>query len=218
MHRKVFPSKRDDWSLPFAKPWSIEHLKLTKDMHTECFDIVDTSNVVGHLGLVNMLIAAQPLLSSIAISVLYTETLLRALETKTSPLDSCISGSSLILQLFRIIPVEYLLGSPLDQFSLTVLHIHTKSANSVADTLRLLWKFPSLEDSVMVVMAASERVQIDHQQLANAISPIYNPIFIQEDITKMYARMERLCRKPISNDANHYTRASITGIIRLPKR
>ncbi|CUA67167.1 hypothetical protein RSOLAG22IIIB_13293 [Rhizoctonia solani] len=77
------------------------------------FDVIDTSNLIDHVGLLNLLIATPPLLkqSPSSQSVLYTETLLPSREDATkSFLDRLCTDVPTIAALFGIAPRPYVSG------------------------------------------------------------------------------------------------------------
>lgn len=59
----------------YNKPWSATRLSLPSTLATR-FNVIDTSNIIDHVGLLNVLPAVVPLLSDQAGSTLYTESLL----------------------------------------------------------------------------------------------------------------------------------------------
>ncbi|KAI1770204.1 hypothetical protein F4818DRAFT_455837 [Hypoxylon cercidicola] len=72
------------------------------------FDVIDTSNLAHHLGTLNLLVAAAPLLKPSASSTLWTETLLRGEKTPQQQFDSLLCGHApTISLLLGLIPVEY---------------------------------------------------------------------------------------------------------------
>ncbi|KAL2195570.1 hypothetical protein P885DRAFT_70208 [Corynascus similis CBS 632.67] len=72
------------------------------------FNVIDTSNLIDHVGGLNLLVATSPLLDGHASSSLYTETLVQRTRSQREQLDQLLGGhlptSSLLLGLF---PVEY---------------------------------------------------------------------------------------------------------------
>jgi hypothetical protein len=56
--------------------WSMHALDLDGDVGPTSFDVIDSSNLMDHLGLLNLLVATEPLLRACATSTLYTEGIL----------------------------------------------------------------------------------------------------------------------------------------------
>lgn len=57
----------------FVRPWSMRALELDGDVGSTDFGIIETANLVDQLGLLNILVAAGPLLRPCAAPVMYTE-------------------------------------------------------------------------------------------------------------------------------------------------
>lgn len=107
----------------YNKPWSSRPLlldgnkspTLCLDKNTEAFDVIDTSNLCDHIGLINMLTATTPLLRKKAYTILYTETLLVASENIHERLSTVLG---LVIATFSfligIAPVGLLSGVTLE--------------------------------------------------------------------------------------------------------
>jgi hypothetical protein len=72
------------------------------------FNVIDTSNLIDHLGAINLLVAISPLLDNTPSATLYTETLVKRETNQKASIDELLCGHfptmSVILGLF---PVEY---------------------------------------------------------------------------------------------------------------
>ncbi|KAG9101414.1 hypothetical protein FS749_007221 [Ceratobasidium sp. UAMH 11750] len=107
---------RASTNMPIA-PWraaQIDFNQITAD-HTppSAFDIIDTSNLTDHLGLLNILVGAQPLLKiqPVSQSVLYTESLILSSKSVTDSLQSRLKTTmSTVGLLLGLIPHPYLAG------------------------------------------------------------------------------------------------------------
>lgn len=78
------------------------------------FNTIDTSNLANHLGLLNLLVVALPLLRKTPLSVLYTNALVTTDDTGGSPAGfayrACADIRTLSL-LLDVFPVSYASGS-----------------------------------------------------------------------------------------------------------
>ncbi|KAK8050303.1 hypothetical protein PG994_012033 [Apiospora phragmitis] len=63
------------------------------------FDVVDTSNLADHLGAVNLLVLASPLLKPMASSTLYLETLMKGASHRQAELDDLLLGHAPMISL-----------------------------------------------------------------------------------------------------------------------
>ncbi|KAL8750845.1 MAG: hypothetical protein Q9184_006271, partial [Pyrenodesmia sp. 2 TL-2023] len=84
----------------YTRPWSIQPLRLDGNAGPEVsrwtfldyFDVIDTSNLGDHVGLINMITATAPLLRTHPISVLYTESLLAVSNDTTKILPAALGS------------------------------------------------------------------------------------------------------------------------------
>ncbi|KAG8736567.1 hypothetical protein FRC10_009156 [Ceratobasidium sp. 414] len=166
------------------------------------FDVIDTSNLPDHLGLFNLLLAAQPLLKAdpISQSVLYTEqmTIQRVGATIARPF---------VERMFATIPtVSALLGvAPLAYISGFTTHSNVQEilANASQSLKRITWVDPIRGDP----NASSRRlsVQSDPEDLAHILFSVYNNILPHEQ--GMSSRVN-----------SHYHQETIAALFLLVKR
>lgn len=72
------------------------------------FDVVDTSNLSDHLGALNLLVSASPLLKNTVTSTLYLESLVRKSADRHTELDSLLCGHAPTVSLILgVSAVEY---------------------------------------------------------------------------------------------------------------
>ncbi|KAI1331487.1 hypothetical protein F5Y16DRAFT_422996 [Xylariaceae sp. FL0255] len=72
------------------------------------FDIIDSSNLIDHLGALNLLVATAPLLKDTAQSTLYLETLLKTAITSEAQFDNLLQWHTPVISLMLgLAPVEY---------------------------------------------------------------------------------------------------------------
>ncbi|KAI2635656.1 hypothetical protein GGS26DRAFT_589327 [Hypomontagnella submonticulosa] len=113
------------------------------------FDVIDTSNLADHLGALNLLVAAAPLLKGSASSTLWMETLLKRGKTRKQQFDALLYGHAPTMSL--------LLGvAPVDFWT---------NATSVS----------CVDEVVMNSMASSEDLQQTHSRLAWKLDAYFSP-------------------------------------------
>jgi hypothetical protein len=72
------------------------------------FTVIDTSNLIDHIGALNLLVASSPLLENTHVSSLYTQSLVKSQETQTAYIDSLLCGHFPTMStLLGLMPVEY---------------------------------------------------------------------------------------------------------------
>jgi hypothetical protein len=96
--------------------WRTELITLDKEEYKHApivFDVVDTSNLDDHLGLINILVAAIPLLRGSGDGVLYLESLLTFSPDGNAPKDFAkrfYADLTVMSVLFCLCPVDYITG------------------------------------------------------------------------------------------------------------
>jgi hypothetical protein len=141
------------------------------------FDVIDTSNLTDHLGLLNLLIATQPLLKQTPVSqsVLYTETLLPSGEDATrSLLERICTNVPTIATLFGIAPRPYLSAFT----SQSNVHEIVFSDRSGQYHERVSWASPSGGDHH--ACANQPTITFEAEDLARTIFGIYDNMFANE--------------------------------------
>lgn len=215
----------------FIGPWTSAPLSLDGSncgLNT-MFDVIDTSNLADHVGVLNVLPAVVPLLSRKASSVFYVESLLQVSEDLSQSLRtmlcSDVSTMSLILGLS---PTGHLLGVTTDAVDPLRLSIPQQfPGRQRQDRFRTTWKVPELGD-----MRAFEerkrhpeinyRVAFDAEQLGDYFFSIYLKMFAYENWGAAMSSMSltsvrRQITLPLSGDLRYYTRLSLVSLLRLAK-
>jgi len=106
---------RDDISAHWYRgPYQLEPLVLDSEDYASSgkaplsFNVIDTSNLVDHVGAINVLVAASPLLENSISATLYTESIAKREESHKALIDKLLCGHlptiSILLGLF---PLEY---------------------------------------------------------------------------------------------------------------
>ena len=172
----------------FLGPWTATPLMLDeyeRNFGQILFDIIDTSNVADHLGLLNLLPATIPLLRRTASSVLYTETLMCPSDNLVGFLDPhlCLDTSTLSV-LLGVSPCEFLLGET--AYSNATEKMLSQNSRPYY-RIQTAWRFPELGDVRLNAsrensMVGGETVYIDPHKLADLFIDFYMTLFADEDV------------------------------------
>lgn len=165
------------------------------------FDVIDTSNLMDHLGCLNLLTAAGPLLKQIPTSTLSTEVLVprevNVDQFKKNLLFGDIPTVSLLLSLN---PVENWTGA-------------TSRADSPTRQpwFILHWKSTAIYDKE----TANPSLSFESKELAGLLFQVYKGMFSNENPTGwLSSNQDRLQRQAYA----HYTRSSFVAILSLIRR
>ncbi|TRM66548.1 hypothetical protein BD626DRAFT_451581 [Schizophyllum amplum] len=147
------------------------------------FNVIDTSNLDDHIGLLNCLVAPLPLLSSAADAALYTESLLFRTADATTELKRRLHADiATMALLIGIAPVDFL-----SSFS-SRSNVHElraqQAAKKPADQFHQVttWKRSSSCDAQAAARgAANQPILFEPKELADVLLKMYNSMFEQED-------------------------------------
>ncbi|EAS32822.3 uncharacterized protein CIMG_03846 [Coccidioides immitis RS] len=185
-----------------------------------CFDIVDTSNLVDHLGCLNLLAAAGPLLSPKPTSTLSTEMLVLRERDVDQYAKSLVCGDlSTVALLFGLIPTQYWTGtcatSSFSEYLANSLKKEDPSSMNTQSRYILLWKSLGLPLKPKGGPSIEERVpglSFDPKELATLMYRVYLRMFQDESwVNTLSKSPEQHLRSPYK----HYTRASLVAILGL---
>lgn len=210
----------------YVKPWSGALLNLKEcENISHRFDIIDTSNVIDHVGILNVLPAVVPLLKGRPSSILYNETLLKGADQPDKTLETLLHANVTTLSmLFGITPVGHVIGSTTDP-----AHVDRQLA-LVPDTLGKQGQFrmrfpwcPAFHGDRAVSQFSSDTdepslrlVREDPHQLASFFMQTYLSMFREaEDISIRMEVMMRKMTNPLAGDLDFYTRLTLVGLIAL---
>ncbi|KAJ3209479.1 hypothetical protein HDU67_006178 [Dinochytrium kinnereticum] len=193
------------------------------------FNVIDTSNLTDHSGLINVLAVAAPLLSHSPDSVLYTETLVN--DGTTDPIDQFrrrmmgdVSAMSLIM---GVTPVAYVSGfashSTSHELITQVLQMGRKGyAAQYHD--RIAWKRCWLADGAAVGLGYGDvgdrPMGIDARQLATYLYNTFLAMFADDGVADAET-MRLLLKDPTvirRVSLVHYVRKSFVQLLKLVRR
>ena len=174
------------------------------------FNVIDTSNLTDHLGLINILVLTVPLLRQSSASTIYTNTLLN---TDTNDTD-------LVSKAYADIPTLALfLGvAPLSNLSLFTTHSDKHSMLFASQFPQSIsWKFPLSFSAIpgtthdIQISNTLTRLVCDTRKLAAFLLSVYRNIFAAEN------GMELLKNPSLVGQSSDYTRNSFVALLGFVK-
>ncbi|KAI9698572.1 MAG: hypothetical protein M1820_007462 [Bogoriella megaspora] len=218
-----------EWTHLYAQPWSAETSRLSCT-HPITYDIIDTSNLTDHVGILNILPAAAPLLTEHPFSVLYTESLLLVAENTSQTLQTLLSADVTVASLLLgVAPVGHLLGITTDHTGAEVVMQHVVSEDRKTgqrqSRSRVPWRNARSGDSVAMSHSSGasnwgrQRIHMEPGELAKCLMQWYLSIFSSaEDLSKRFETIMRAFTAPLSGDLAYYSRVTIVALLTLAKR
>ena len=166
----------------YSRPWGLSQVDFTTD-YSELesspapgvFNIIDTSNVADHLGLLNILLVTVPLLQRKPWSILHTNTL-RGSSTLSDRLFVDIPTLSLFLGVAPTSRLSNFTAHP--PMDVSSQFISWKYPSSVIATE--ITPYPELDEDTPLLVC-------DELQLGNFFYSVYTQMFIEEDVRGHYA-------------------------------
>jgi len=177
------------------------------DYHSEAilmapcrFNVIETSNLTDHIGLLNILLVARPLLTKEHSSVIYTESFFRWKGTESQALDAALGGDvSMISVLLGIAPLPFICRGQ-------TTNNYTAHANRTLEFLlneypdqdevntmsyqRYEWRYPPLGDTTSLDQRKAEWQNGPNQKsLAKCLFEIHKVLFMNEE---RFARGQRM--------------------------
>lgn len=211
----------------YVKPWSACPLLLDGNVKWSApFNVIDTSNLGDHVGFINILSATIPLLLRNCSLVLYTESLLMALEDIPASLSTVLGSDVATFSLLvGLVPSGLLTGVTLDAAANEAALFNVIQQNVSRQKqyrLRVSWKYPQFSDaSVVGVLGSSTesnlQVMFEAKELAIYLFDIYKTMFAHEDMSRLAAQVARMSVAQYSVDLQRYTRAGMAALLRLVK-
>ena len=198
----------------FVAPWKRSVVQLDKTaygLHAPSpapisFNAIDTSNLIDHVGLHNLLTVAAPLLRNSPSSTLYTEALLQPGESAAKGiLTYMCSDPSTIALLLGIIPSSYTSRfTARSNMSDTLMHTALDGRNAQYHE-RLAWK--PVDHAYAGDPSFKRFIRFAPEQLAKTLFEIYLQMFSDEDVSK------RQAMTPQFSSTVHHTRGSFALLL-----
>ena len=219
----------------YCDSWTFHPLKLDVEDYKNAvrvtplkFDVIDTSNLVDHLGALHILVAAAPLLADRVTSTLYTEVLVQHESSVQSMVDNILSGHfetvSLLMGLSSVESwTNANAAADVEEGMFKFVWESTKVKAGERTTqvrTRLRWKklsalsrtyFPSQESAHQL----STEPEIDAQSMSRLLYFMYQAMFCHEDLRTLVASIKVQGVGKLSNP--YYSRASFAALLRHVK-
>ncbi|KAI5848090.1 hypothetical protein BZA05DRAFT_376326 [Tricharina praecox] len=180
--------------------------------HGPPFDIIETSNLLDQLGLLNIITATAPLLRRLPSSTIYTDMLVASTQEPTKAFTSRLCGDiGTFGVLFGLVPQTYV-SEFSSSFSLHELLFVEREHRKSRFYERLGWRFAALGEPRAVMDANSSSLILGPKQFARFIYKLYLKMFEFEDLRTLPEATDERERRII-----HYNRESFAKLLRLLK-
>ena len=199
---------------PFVGPWKRSVVQLDKTaygLHAPSpapisFNVIETSNLLDHVGLLNLLTVTVPLLRNSSSSTLYSEALLTSGESAAKGILTYMCGDpSTIALLLGIIPSAYASRfTARSNMSDTFMHAAGDGSKPQYHE-RLAWK--PVDHAYAGDPSLKKSIRFAPDQLAKTLFEMYLQMFSDENITK------RLAMTRQASSILHYTRGSFALLL-----
>jgi hypothetical protein len=182
------------------------------------FNVVETSNIMDHIGLLNLLTAVLPLLSPAPSATLFTEALIYTGEdaTKSLTIQFCADVSTMSL-LLDLSPINYLSNfntrSNVEEIIAAKLRMGFKQYHE-----RITWKRPTTGDSIIASQPdrpARIPISFEPQNLGKLLFDIYLKMFAFDDTTSRLSNPLQFLK---TSEVVHYVRESFAVFLAIVKR
>ena len=176
------------------------------------FNVIDTSNLTDHLGLINTLLLTVPLLQRHSSSTIYTDTLLNT-DASDSGLSTKACADIPTLALFLgIAPLSYLshFTSHSDKHGMMFSAI---TESQFPQSISWKFSFTTIPGAThdMQISSTVTRLACDPTPVAKFLFAVYYNMFAAENVMEMFKNFQKL-RKPV-----HYTRSSFVTFLGFVK-
>ena len=181
------------------------------------FNVIDTSNLLDHIGAINLLVAASPLLENSICATLYTEALVKKQEDLKALVDDILCGHFPTLSIILgLMPIEYWTNSTatsgVEEHLLDIVTrtMGNRDSNTGQMHSRLTWKRVVAESTAVPV------IRFDGPELAHILYQVYLRMFRNEDMTQLFSKIDL---QTIHNSSLlHYHRGSLASFLRFVKQ
>ncbi|KAG2153346.1 hypothetical protein DEU56DRAFT_774747 [Suillus clintonianus] len=209
-------------STPFpVAPW--KHARITFDpdgyrSHTQSpapttFNVIDTSNLIDHVGVLNIIAITSPILQRTPSTTLYTEGLASSTTEDTLSQQLCADIATIGL-LLGLIPACFV--SQFTNRSNMHEHIARLSQDTIQNHERLAWKL--IGGAERLVTDLSCPIDIAPEQLAGVLFNIYLNMFSHENVMRKMAMVKQSPATIKLSGVVHYHRRSFAEVLGVVKR
>lgn len=224
----AFMEDRSHTPRAYVKPWSSCPLVLdglaepiAKHRYGP-FDAIDTSNLGDHIGLINVLSAAAPLLQQDSYAVLYTENLLVASNSIDTQLQATLcSDVATFSLLLGLAPVGHFAGVNCEAAGYETVQNCGRGVRQ--HRMRVTWISPEvLASTAITVTGTNDRgslqVNLDPTDLARCLFGLYKKMFAHEDLASSMLQMQLMKDEQRSTNLPRYTRNGFVALLGVALR
>ncbi|GBE84710.1 hypothetical protein SCP_0606900 [Sparassis crispa] len=212
-------------TVPVAQ-WKTQLIQLNREDYMTggapaSFNVIETSNLDDHIGLLNVLIAAVPLLSTSTYSnVIYTESLLSHEQDSTKEFSERLYADIGTMGfLLGLCPVDYLAGYTTRSNTHELMMYQFLGKKDVTQFHQVTtWKSPYSGDSLALQNGVASRPpDFDSRQLGTLFYDIYFQLFQLEDASRHFNRHNgpNMMKAFRSSNILHYMRESFVLLLKL---
>lgn len=195
-----------------SSPWKASRIEFEENQYGEgastpaptTFNVIDTSNISDHVGLLNLLVATTPILSKSPSATLFTEALLSYGDAPSTVILERLCGDMQIMSLLLgIIPSAFLSRfTTRSNVHETLLQSFDSSATQYHE--QVAWK--AIGDEHVVSLAPD--------QLGRLLFGVYLKMFSEENMTRQLQNMSLSApRAFMEQTLVHYTRRSFVQLL-----
>ena len=212
----------------YTAPWSSALMKLDGGDYIRSaarraplqFNVIDTSNLTDHIGLLNVLIPCRPLMQAKPSSVIFTNTLLPSNDdgmARDGFLELLCGDLSVLSMILDIIPVSYLSNFTSHSNVHEMIALATKASRKQFHE-NIAWRIGSLSDSTAIGEPAQldQRLKFDERQLATFIHGVYMKMFSDENMGDLLqSNLSQFTLRKFT--LVHYSRFTLAYVLRFVK-
>ncbi|KAH8799250.1 hypothetical protein DL96DRAFT_875403 [Flagelloscypha sp. PMI_526] len=180
----------------------------------KAFDVVDTSNLDDHVGLLNILVASVPLLRASGRAVLYLESLLHLKDDAVRDFTARLFADlSVMSTLFGLCPVDFATGyssrSNVHELLLFEYTRHAASADNMRTQFHQVTTWKRIDQGHVPC-------QYEPRQLGTFLYDLYHSLFEDDDSRTFHAKYRINPLAAIAKSGiEHYTRESFVLFLKL---
>lgn len=184
------------------------------------FNVIDTSNLADHVGAINLLVAASPLLDGSLSATLYVESLVRQEKDQQTLLDTLVCGHfASVCILLGVFPVEYwTYATATSTADEAILEMATRSQDFHKSQLytKIALKRPVSGTMEMSRVVSMPHVRFDETELTRMLHDIYLKMFQHESMAHMVSNPDMLTLQ--NSSRRFYHRGTLAAFLSFVKR
>ncbi|KAG2366725.1 hypothetical protein BDR07DRAFT_1352199 [Suillus spraguei] len=178
------------------------------------FNIIDTSNLLDHVGVLNILVVTSPILQQTPSATLYTEGLSGSDPEDALPQQLCGDIATIGL-LLGLIPVSFI-SQFMNRSNMHELLMQAANENATQNHERLAWKLLSRAEKLMIDV--DRPIDIAPEQLAGVLFNVYLDMFFYQNMARKMSMLKLSSSSiRISGDI-HYHRRAYAEVLSVVKK